>query len=76
MHTITTKVSDDINNRLEFLSKTIDRNKSYLLRKAIESFLEEKEDYLIALHRLEQNGARISLEALEKECGCDAGHGV
>jgi RHH-type rel operon transcriptional repressor/antitoxin RelB len=68
MHTITTKVSEDLNNRLEVLSKTIDRNKSYLLRKAIENFLEEKEDYLIALHRLEQNGARVSLETLENEC--------
>jgi RHH-type rel operon transcriptional repressor/antitoxin RelB len=72
MYTITTKVSDDINNRLEFLSKTIDRNKSYLLRKAIETFLEEKEDYLIAIHRLEQNGPRISLEGLEKDCGLDS----
>jgi RHH-type rel operon transcriptional repressor/antitoxin RelB len=69
MRTITTKVSDDLNTRLEFLSRTIDRNKSYLFRKAIESFLEEKEDYLIALHRLEQNGTRISLEDLETQCG-------
>jgi predicted DNA-binding protein len=52
MHTITTKVSDDINTRLDILAKTIDRNKSYLLRKAIESFLEQKESYLISLHRL------------------------
>jgi RHH-type transcriptional regulator, rel operon repressor / antitoxin RelB len=71
MRTITTKVSDDVNNRLEFLSRAIDRNKSYLFRKAIESFLEEKEDYLIALHRLEQNGTRISLEDLETQCGLE-----
>jgi len=68
MHTLTTKVSDTINSRLENLAKTIDRNKSYLVRKAVEYFLEEKEDYLIAIHRLEQNGKHISLEKLEKEC--------
>jgi RHH-type rel operon transcriptional repressor/antitoxin RelB len=71
MYTLTTKVSEDTNNRLENLAKTIDRNKSYLLRKAIENFLDEKEDYLIALHRLEENGERISLSALEKECGLE-----
>jgi RHH-type rel operon transcriptional repressor/antitoxin RelB len=68
MHTLTTKVSDTINSRLENLAKTIDRNKSYLVRKAVEYFLEEKEDYLIAIHRLEQKGKHISLEKLEKEC--------
>jgi RHH-type rel operon transcriptional repressor/antitoxin RelB len=62
MHTITTKVSDDINTRLDILAKTIDRNKSYLLRKAIESFLEQKESYLISLHRLEEKGPSRLLE--------------
>ena len=68
MHTLTTKVSGTINSRLENLAKTIDRNKSYLVRKAVEYFLEEKEDYLIAIHRFEQKGKHISLEKLEKEC--------
>ncbi len=72
MHTLTTKVSDPIHTRLENLAKTIDRNKSYLVRKAVEDFLEEKEDYLIAIHRLEQKGKRISLENLEKECGLES----
>ena len=72
MYTLTTKVSDPINTRLENLAKTIDRNKSYLVRKAVEDFLEEKEDYLIAIHRLEQKGKRISLENLEKECGLES----
>jgi RHH-type rel operon transcriptional repressor/antitoxin RelB len=57
-----------INSRLENLAKTIDRNKNYLVRKAVEYFLEEKEGYLIAIHRLEQKGKHISLEKLEKEC--------
>ncbi len=46
----------------------IDRKKSYLIRKAVEFFLEEKEDYFIALHRLEQNGPRHSLKELERDC--------
>ncbi|RYE24331.1 MAG: anti-toxin [Sphingobacteriaceae bacterium] len=67
MYTITTKVSDDINTRLEVLAKTIDRNKSYLVKKAIESFLDEREDYFVALHRLEQKNPRISLQELCQE---------
>ncbi len=65
MHTITSKLPDDLYNRLNQLGKTIDRKKSYLIRKAVESFLQEKEDYFIALHRLEQKNPRISLEQLE-----------
>ncbi|MCC8398477.1 MAG: ribbon-helix-helix domain-containing protein [Rickettsia endosymbiont of Labidopullus appendiculatus] len=65
MHTITSKLPDDLYNRLNQLGKTIDRKKSYLIRKAVESFLQEKEDYFIALHRLEQRNPRISLEKLE-----------
>ena len=65
MHTITSKIPDDLYVRLDQLSKIVDRKKSYLIRKAIASFLEEREDYYIALHRLEENGPTISLEELE-----------
>ena len=67
MPTLTTKVSEDTNNRLETLAKAIDRNKSYILKKAIENFLNEKESYLIALHSLEENETKISLEELKKK---------
>ena len=65
MHTVTTKLPDSLYDRLENLGQLIDRKKSYLLRKAVEDFLEEKEDYFIALHRLEQKNPRISLKDLE-----------
>ena len=71
MHTITSKLPDDLYDRLNNLGKIIDRKKSYLVRKAIESFLEEREDYYIALHRLEQKNPRISLEQLEADNDLD-----
>ena len=37
---------------LEDLAKTIDRSKAYITKKALESYLEEYSDYLIALERL------------------------
>jgi RHH-type rel operon transcriptional repressor/antitoxin RelB len=67
-HTITFKAPLEIYARLEALSKQIDRPKSYLLRKAIEAFLEEQEDYLVALKRLADDKPqnRISLEEIER----------
>ena len=66
MQTVTAKLSDETNVRLENLAKVSDRKKSYLVRKAVEMFLEEKEDYFIALGRLEQQNKRYSLEYLEQ----------
>ncbi len=65
MHVITSKIPDDLYKKLNQLGEMIDRKKSYLIRKAIESFLEERQDYYIALHRLEQKNKRISLEELD-----------
>ena len=45
MHAVTAKLPDDLYERLENLGKMIDRKKSYLIRKAVEGFLEEREDY-------------------------------
>lgn len=67
MHAVTTKLPDDLYDRLQNLGQMIDRKKSYLIRKAVESFLEEREDYFIALHRLEQKNPRITLAELEKD---------
>lgn len=67
MHTVTTKLPDELFERLEKLGELLDRNKSYLVRKALEAFLDEREDYFFALHRLEQKDPRISLQELDRE---------
>lgn len=67
MHTVTSKLPDNLYDRLDNLGKIIDRKKSYLIRKAIEKFLEEREDYYIALHRLEEKNSTISLDQLEAD---------
>ena len=67
MHTVTSKLPDDLYERLDQLGKIIERKKSYLIRKDVESFLEEREDYFIALHRMEQKNSRYSLEQLESD---------
>ncbi|MDK2897767.1 MAG: RHH-type transcriptional regulator, rel operon repressor / antitoxin RelB [Candidatus Atribacteria bacterium] len=49
--TLSTRVPGDLVKKLEDLAKKTDRTKSYLVRKALEEYLEELEDYLIAFER-------------------------
>jgi RHH-type rel operon transcriptional repressor/antitoxin RelB len=67
MHTITTKLPDELYSRLEQYGETVDRKKSYLVRKAIESFLDEREDYFVSIDRLSQKNPRVLLQDLDIE---------
>ena len=49
---ISVRLPDDLAKGLEDLSKTIDRPRTYIIKKAIEAYLEEYSDYLISLERL------------------------
>ena len=64
MQAVTAKIPLEMNSRLEGLAKELDRNKSYLIRQAVADYLEEQEDYLIAVARLAKKGKRIPLEEL------------
>lgn len=68
---LTIRLNNDLENRLITLSQKTGRPKSYYVRQAIQVFLEEKEDYLLAISRLEKNNPRISLAELEKKLGLD-----
>ncbi len=60
-----------IEDRLAKLAHRTGRTKSYYARQAIIEFLEEREDYLIALSRLEKKEPRVSLEELERRLGLE-----
>jgi RHH-type rel operon transcriptional repressor/antitoxin RelB len=60
------RLSEDTEARLMLLSERTGRSKSYYIRKAVESFLEDKEDYLLAMARLEQSNARIPFETVRR----------
>ncbi len=49
---ISLRLSKDVHEQLEEIAVESDRTKSYLIRKAIERYLEEYADYRIALDRL------------------------
>jgi RHH-type rel operon transcriptional repressor/antitoxin RelB len=59
---ISIRLPGDIADRLDELAKSLDRPKTYIVTKALREYLEEYEDYLIALHRLNDKDDRIVSE--------------
>jgi RHH-type rel operon transcriptional repressor/antitoxin RelB len=69
MKTITVRVEDDLEERLEKLARETGRTKSYYTRLAVLEFLEDREDYILGIAALERKEPAISLEELERELG-------
>jgi RHH-type rel operon transcriptional repressor/antitoxin RelB len=61
--TISTSVSirlpDDMADTLKSLSETIDRSKAYIIKKALQAYLEDYSDYLIAQERLNNKDDKV-----------------
>ena len=56
---VSIRLSDEIAHELEGLAMTIERSKTYIIRKAIESYLREYVDYLVATERLNDKDDEI-----------------
>ena len=56
---ITVRLPDDMAEGLEALAKALDRPRSYLVKKAMEVYLSEYADYLLALERLQDKDDRV-----------------
>ena len=64
---ISLRLPDNLDEQLEDIAEDIDRSKSYLIRKAIEQYLEEYADYQLALDRLnDKDDEIISSKELRK----------
>jgi len=59
---VSIRLPDDVAKRLDDLAKSLDRPKTYIVTKALKEYLEEYEDYLIALHRLNDKNDRVISE--------------
>ncbi|MDG6902579.1 MAG: ribbon-helix-helix protein, CopG family [Nitrososphaerota archaeon] len=59
---VSVRLPNDVAKRLEDLAKSLDRPKTYIVTKALREYLEEYEDYLIALHRLNDKDDRLVSE--------------
>ncbi len=56
---VSVRLPEDVAKRLDELAKSLDRPKTYIVTKALREYLEEYEDYLIALHRLNDKDDKI-----------------
>jgi len=50
--TVSIRLPDEISQELDKISKEINRNKTFIIKSAIEKYLDEYADYQIALDRL------------------------
>jgi RHH-type rel operon transcriptional repressor/antitoxin RelB len=53
------RLPDHIAEKLEYLSNEIHRNKTYIIKSALEKYLDEYADYQIALDRLRDKDDKI-----------------
>ena len=68
------RIPKELDERLAKLAEATGRTKSYYARKAIEEWLDEREDYFVALQRLEEverGGQTYSLDEVKRELGLD-----
>lgn len=49
---ITVRIPDNVVDQLDELAMSLERSRAYLIKKAVEMYLSEYADYLIALERL------------------------
>lgn len=67
---VSVRLPKDITKRLNKLAKTLERSKTYIIKRALQEYLEEYEDYLIALNRLsDKEDTIITQEELVRKIG-------
>jgi RHH-type transcriptional regulator, rel operon repressor / antitoxin RelB len=69
------RIPKELDERLARLARETGRTKSYHARRAIEAWLDEREDDLVALQRLEEvekGGRAHSLDEVKRELGLDS----
>jgi RHH-type transcriptional regulator, rel operon repressor / antitoxin RelB len=65
------RLSIEVEHRLKTLARKTGRTKSYYAKKAIVEFLEDQEDYYIAVERLRERMPTMSLEEVIKRLGLE-----
>ncbi len=70
MATLTLRVEDQLDRKLQRLAKETERPKSYFIKKALELYLEEYEDYQIALaRRADKDEEILTMTQMRKALG-------
>ena len=69
--TIAVRLPKELEMQLDRMATITHRSKSYYIRKALENFFEDREDYLIAAARLEEKNDRVPYKKMRKDLGLD-----
>ncbi len=59
---VSVRLPEDVAKRLNELARSLDRPKTYIVTKALREYLADYEDYLLALHRLNDKNDRVVSE--------------
>jgi len=65
------RVPEELESRLGNLAEKTGRSKSFYIRKALEQFIEDQEDYLLAVSVLKENNKSFSLEEVKQDLGLE-----
>ena len=67
---LSVRLSDSLAKELNNISKSIERSKSFLVQKALESYLHDQVDLQVGIERLrDTSDSVISMEEMRKEIG-------
>ena len=56
---VSVRLPEELSKKLNRLAKSLDRSKTYIITRALDEYLEEYEDYLIAVNRLNDKDDRV-----------------
>jgi RHH-type rel operon transcriptional repressor/antitoxin RelB len=59
---VSVRLPEDVAKKLNELAKALERSKTYIVTRAVQEYLQEYEDYLLALHRLQDKDDAIMSE--------------
>ncbi|OQY32306.1 MAG: anti-toxin [Spirochaetaceae bacterium 4572_59] len=65
------RLDPSVEDKLSHLAKETGRSKSYYVKEAINNYLEEREEYLLALAVLEKEEPWTSIDDMRKELGLE-----
>lgn len=73
METISMKLPAGLHAKLTEIAAQTERSKSYILRKALQEYLEDQEDYLLAVRLIKETKGEelISLDEMKKKYGLE-----
>ena len=69
--TIAVRLPKELEIKLDQMATRTHRSKDYYIKKALENFFEDREDYLIAAARLEEKNDRVPYKKMRKDIGLD-----